>query len=454
MKKVAQLLFLTFLLIGNYSLNLSAQHVKHQAGPMLGYVEHMEVGIWYQTKTEASVQLLYWKKSDPKKVFKTETIEVSAEEYFIAKFVLVNLDFGTDFEYQVSVDSKILKFDYPLQFTTQDLWQWRKDAPDFTVAMGSCLYVNDPPQDRPGKPYGASPQIIESIADKKPNVMLWTGDNLYYRETDFYSKTRMDYRNKEVRSLKVMQRLLATAANYATWDDHDFGPNNSDRSYKYKDETLKLFNSYWFNPGAGEVDNKGVYFDFKYNDIDFILLDDGYHRAPNDLIDSSKTFFGKKQFTWLKDRLLNSSAPFKIVINGNQTINANNPYEGFNHYYNEQKELIDFIKKQKIEGVVFFSGDRHHTELLKLEQAEMYPLYEFTNSPLTSGYNAYLSENELKNPLRIKGTLVDSTQNFGMMKVFGPRKNRSITLQTFDPKGKLIWEHTINESELKFKSVK
>ena len=75
------------MLIGNYSLNLSAQHVKHQAGPMLGYVEHMEVGIWYQTKTEASVQLLYWKKSDPKKVFKTETIEVSAEEYFIAKFV-------------------------------------------------------------------------------------------------------------------------------------------------------------------------------------------------------------------------------------------------------------------------------------------------------------------------------------------------------------------------------
>ena len=104
--------------------------------------------------------------------------------------------------------------------------------------------------------------------------------------------------------------------------------------------------------------------------------------------------------------------------------------------------------------MVFFSGDRHHTELLKLEKDAMYPLYEFTNSPLTSGYNANLSEKELNNPLRVEGTLVNNTQNFGMMKVFGPRKNRSISLQTYDPKGKLIWEHTINEKELKFKSDK
>ena len=454
MKKLAHLLTLSLLIIASLSLDLSAQHVKHQAGPMLGYVEHMEVGIWYQTNSKASVQVLYWKKSDPKKVFKTEIKELKSDVYFIGKFVLTNLDFGTVYEYQVSVDGKILKFSYPLQFTTQDLWQWRKDAPDFSVALGSCLYVNDPPQDRPGKAYGASPQLLESIADMKPDVMLWTGDNIYYRETDFYSKARMIYRNNEARSLKEMQRLLATAANYATWDDHDFGPNNADRSYKFKDITLHLFNSFWFNPNAGEVDNKGVYFDFKYNDIDFILLDDRYHRAPNDLIDSTKTFFGKKQLTWLKDRLLNSSAPFKIVINGNQTINKSNPYEGFNHYQNEQNELLEFLKNQKIEGVVFFSGDRHHTELLKLEKDAMYPLYEFTNSPLTSGYNANLSEKELNNPLRVEGTLVNNTQNFGMMKVFGPRKNRSISLQTYDPKGKLIWEHTINEKELKFKSDK
>jgi alkaline phosphatase D len=449
MKKLTYLFLLTSFILFGFVQNTFAQHPKHSAGPMLGYVEHMEVGIWYQTNSSAKIQISYWKKSEPKKVFSTSIKQTIEEEFFIAKFILTNLDYGTEYEYQISVDSKKLSFDYTLTFKTQELWQWRKDAPDFTVAMGSCLYINDTPYDRPGKPYGASPDILESIAEKKPDVMLWTGDNIYYRETDFYSKTRLEYRNRQARQLKVMQKLLATSANYAIWDDHDFGPNNSDRSYKFKDESLKLFNAYWFNPYGEELYNKGIYFDFSYNDIDFIMLDDRYYRAPNDLMDSSKTYFGEKQLTWLKDRLLNSTAPFKVVVNGNQTINSNNPYEGFNFYPKEKEALLNFIKVQKIEGVLFLTGDRHHTELLKLEQDGMYPLYEFTNSPLTSGFNANLGKEE-NNPLRVPGTLVNTTQNFGFMKIYGPRKNRSVTLQTFDPKGKLLWEHTINENELKF----
>ena len=33
---------------------------------------------------------------------------------------------------------------------------------------------------------------------------------------------------------------------------------------------------------------------------------------------------------------------------------------------------------------MFLSGDRHFTELLKVERPGTYPLYEFTSSPLTS----------------------------------------------------------------------
>ncbi|TNE71856.1 alkaline phosphatase family protein [bacterium] len=430
---------------------LSAQHAKHQSGPMLGYVEQMEVGLWYQTNSDATVQIKYWKKSEPKKVFETDKVSTSKENYFIAKFIVADLFYGTEYVYDVYVDSKKATFSYPTEFKTQDLWQWRKPAPDFTFAVGSCFYVNDPEFDRPGRGYGGDTKIMESIADKKPDLMLWTGDNIYYREPDFSSKARMDYRNRQARSLKDVQRLLAVSANYATWDDHDFGPNNSDRSYPYKDEALELFNAYWFNPHAGSDGNKGVYFSFLYNDIDFIMTDDRYHRAPNKLEDSTKAFFGETQMQWIKDRLLNSYAPFKVVIVGNQAINMNNPYEGFQEFKKEQTELLDFIKQHKIEGVVFFSGDRHHTELLKLEQEGMYPLYEFTNSPLTSGYNANLRD-ELKNPLRVEGTLVNTEHNFGLVKISGERNSRLMTIQTYSAKGDLLWQYEISEKELKFKN--
>ena len=450
MKAISSKLFLSFFFV-LASLQISkAQHPKHQSGPLLGFVEQMEVGIWYQTNKPATVQIAYWKKDKPNEVFKSEIQKSVEATYFISKFRLSNLSYGTEYFYDILVDGKKASFNYPIKFKTQDLWQWRKPAPNFSAVLGSCLYINDPDYDRPGKGYGGEYEILESMADKNADIMLWTGDNLYYREPDFYSKVRLEYRNRHTRGIKEIQRLLATSANYSTWDDHDFGPNNSDRSYRLKDVALELFNDYWFNPTVSEREDKGIYFDFLYNDIDFIFTDNRYHRAANGLKDSTKDFFGKTQLTWIKERLLNSYAPFKIIIVGNQALNMNNPYEGFQEYKKEQEELLNFIKDQKINGVVFISGDRHHTELLKLQRDGMYPLYEFTNSPLTSGYNANLRDEE-NNPLRVEGTLVNTQRNFGQLKFSGEKNNRVLVMQTYSVKGELLWEHSINENELKFK---
>jgi len=48
-----------------------------------------------------------------------------------------------------------------------------------------------------------------------------------------------------------------------------------------------------------------------------------------------------------------------------------------------KKRLADWLEQQRIDGVVFISGDRHFGELLKIARPGAYPLYEFTSSPLT-----------------------------------------------------------------------
>ena len=152
---------------------------------------------------------------------------------------------GKTYEYQLLINNQTVKLNYPTEFSAQTDWSFKTDPPPFKVALGSCAYINDPPYDRPGKPYGSGYEIFESINNADPDIMLWLGDNIYLRPADWYSRTGIMHRYTHTRSVPELQALLANAHNYAIWDDHDFGPNDSDRSYVHKDVTLEAFKLFW-----------------------------------------------------------------------------------------------------------------------------------------------------------------------------------------------------------------
>lgn len=426
-----------------------AQQSLLEAGPMLGYVEMQEANLWMQTTKPASFELSYWKKGEEhatKHVYSSSTLALESNT---AQIKLTDLDYGTTYQYELSIEGQKVERPYKTEFTTQQLWQWRKAAPDFSVAMGSCLYINDSQFDRPGTPYGKGTEILSHIPKQNPDIMLWLGDNLYYREPDFYSKERMDYRFKDARNTPEMQSLLANAINLATWDDHDYGPNNSDRSYRMRQQALDIFKRYWTNPSYGTRETDGVFTKYKYSDVEFFLMDDRFHRAPNRLKKEDKDFFGEAQLQWLMDSLIGSNATFKVIVVGNQVTNKMNNHESLVAYGEEYEELMDFLDAHDIPGVLFISGDRHFTELLKTDREDSYPIYEFTSSPLSSGTYGNLDESkEFENPQRVDGTLVYKDQNFGMLHVKGGQDNRQLILETYGSDGKKLWDYTIHEKDL------
>ncbi|NGP77892.1 alkaline phosphatase family protein [Balneolaceae bacterium YR4-1] len=427
------------------STSALAQKELLRAGPMLGYVEMQEANIWVQTTEETTVEIRYWIKGNEEGTDQLYTGRTDAANSFTKHIKLQNLEFGSAYIYELYLNGEKISLAYPTEFTTQNLWQWRTDPPAFTMAFGSCLYVNDKKYDRPGDPYGTSPEILDAINAKNPDLMIWMGDNVYYREPDFYSLSRMDYRYRDARDTPEMQPLLAGAINLATWDDHDYGPNNSNRSYRMREEAVDIFKRYWANPGSN---GGGIYTKYKYNDVEFFLLDDRYFRAPNQVDNTDKAYFGEEQMQWLKDGLVSSNAAFKIVINGNQVTNVDNTHESFPMYKEEFGELMDFLAEEKVEGVLFLSGDVHYSQLLKTEREGLYPIYEFTSSPLTAGvYEIADSEENYNNPLHVNGTLV-TEYNFGMIEVSGPRQKRVLTLKSFDREGNLLWEREVSREEL------
>lgn len=425
-----------------------AQSSKLRSGPMVGYGEMTEVMLWVQTTEPATVQFRYWDIDEPDQKRLSPEVKTVDERANTAHVRLSGLRPGRKFEYELLIEGQIVPRPYRLAFQTQPLWQWRTDPPEFTVAIGSCAYINEPEWDRPGEPYGGDYEIFTSIAAKRPDVMIWLGDNVYYREVDWNTVAGMRHRYSHTRALPELQPLLGATHHYAIWDDHDYGPNNSDRSFRLKAASLETFQLFWANPSYGTEEVKGAFTRFEWGDVEFFLLDDRYHRSPNGAPnDESKTMFGREQLQWLMDALVSSNATFKVVAGGNQMLNPMGLYEAFSNYTHEYTKLLGYIKERKISGILFLSGDRHHTELIRLEDPGFYPLYDYTNSPLTSG--VHKAEEELNNPARVPGTLVNDTRNFGLLRFGGPRRDRKVILECYDAKGKLRWSHEIKASELR-----
>lgn len=444
MKRFLKLIFLTLIFT---TINLFPQEI--QSGPMVGYSAMREVALWIQTTSEANVKINYWNINEVNSKFQTEEIKTEKHFAFTGKLIADKVEPGETYNYEVLINNKISEINYELKFKTQKLWQWREDAPDFTFATGSCFYVNEPVYDRPGKPYGGDYKILTNLFNKNPEFMLWLGDNIYLREVDWDSRTGILARNTHTRSLPELQPLLGSLHNYAIWDDHDFGPNNSDRGFWNKDAALEAFKLFWANPSFGINSKPGITTYFQWSDVDFFLLDNRYYKTPNDRKTGKRDLLGEEQIQWLIDKLVNSKAPFKIVAIGGQVLNPvlRRGLENYASYEDEKNLLLELIEKENIEGVIFLTGDRHHTEITKLERKESYPLYDFTISPLTAGPTSWIDEININ---RVEGTFV-AERNFAIFNISGSRKNRVLECTVYNTNGEKIWNYTINENELKNK---
>lgn len=441
MKKLILTSFILFL-----TTAIIAQVEFLQSGPMVGYSTMKEALLWVQTNKEATVYFEYWNCETPSKVFKTSKMTTTKENAFIARLLADQLEPSNKYEYLLYINDNQVDRSYRLEFESQPIWLWRGDAPDFSFATGSCAYINEPKYDRPGTPYGDAYQIFEDIYKKEPNFMLWLGDNTYLREADWNSKTGIHHRYTHTRSTPQMQAMLGSMHHYAIWDDHDYGPNNSDRSYPMKKVTEETFKLFFANPNY--IFDEGTTGTFQWADCEFFLMDNRYWRTPNNRTDiENHDIIGERQMQWLLDAMVNSFAPFKFVVIGGQFVNPMKEHEKHANYApQERMRLIKAIEKLKIDGVIFLTGDVHHTELSKLDLKDGYPLYDLTVSPLTSGVAGRNAEN---NELQVPGTLIKK-RSYAHISVNGSRKERKLNIKVYDSNGIEQWTKEIKAQDLRF----
>lgn len=434
------------MLISSFAIpNLVAQKGAEnlQSGPMVGYTIMREAMLWVQTKTTAEVYATYQTEGETEP-HKTEVVSTTKAQGYTAHLICDEVAEGKTYSYKIFINGKEAVRPYPQRFKTPPLWQYRTDPPEMKIALGSCNFVNETEVDRPGRPYGDKHGIFEVIAKQNPDIMLWLGDNTYLREVDFDSKTGFIRRYTHTRSLPELQALLAATSNVAIWDDHDYGPNNSDRSYPHRSMALDVFKMFWANPSYGIYNEPSVVSSYNWGDCEFIMLDNRSFRTPNWRdVGGNATFLGEQQREWLIDRLTSSTAKFKFVCIGGQMINNT---ERFEHHANlapeEREYILDAISMEGIKNVVFLTGDVHHAELSRMRRKGV-TIYDFTVSPLTAG--PHDAEDEM-NTYRVKGSQV-GVRNFGIIEVSGPRTERKLTLHLYDSEGNEKFKYEIEEEK-------
>lgn len=320
------------------------------------------------------------------------------------------------------------------------------------IAFGSCAH-----QDK------AQP-ILDTVLRHRPDVFVYLGDNIYGDTKDMkilgdkYAKLAA---KPEFQRLKKGTRLLAT------WDDHDFGWNDTGRHYPFKKESKEIFLNFWEEPAdSPRRSHEGIYTSYLFEGngrrVQLILLDNrtfrddlrtyrgefhydnqffyplDYH--PHQTTDS--TLLGAAQWQWLEAEL-RKPADLRIIGSGSQFGISYNGYEAWANFPHEQQRLLDLIKKTRANGVLFITGDVHYAEISELRDKGLYPIYDVTSSGITSTWH-FATPNEN----RIEGPVMEN--HFGLLSIDWSQPDPLIKMEIYDNRNNQRIEHSVRLSEISF----
>ena len=369
-------------------VDLVQQHdLKLFSGPMLGDLRPTSVKFWVRTAGRAKVQIVGVGKRE------SEVVQTSEKNDYTAILTVDELEPFTEYTYRVKVDEKIVDREAFRFRTAPSLGQ----KVEFHVTFGSgSRYV-------PQHEYA-----WKNMADSRPLAYLGLGDNVYIDVMNRRGAQRLFYYR---RCLSPAYRdLISSTGMYAVWDDHDMAMNDSaggpGLSAPWKMPNWKVFRENWNNPQYGGRDANGdgdgmpgTWHSFSLGDVDFFMTDGRFYREKKD-----KTMLGPDQKQWLLDGLAKATGKFKVIASGTMWADGADK-DGKDSWAgkwsrDERDEILDLINEKKIDGVLLISGDRHRSDIWKIERPGGYPLYEFVSAKVTNEHthktfdNAVWSYNE------------------------------------------------------------
>jgi len=268
-------------------------------------------------------------------------------------------------------------------------------------------------------------------------------------------KSTDDFRKYWRRTLSETdyKSFLPTIGQYIVWDDHEV-TDNSDYEPDLKKDLAKVHRGLnaWFEslPVEKREDvennwgNPSYYRTFKWGKtLEMFMIDCRAERVPDTRSSSDPIYMSKKQMSWFKQALLDSTAHFKVIANsvpiarygGLWDFALNDRWEG---YKAQRTEILNHIINNNIQNVVWLSGDFHTGSVAPVDDP---------STPWGKMWEINMGPGGNTNILGDSGKIPNFLWNTGKMNatviVFDPFQN-SIYVKYLDPdKEKVMFETTL-----------
>lgn len=221
------------------------------------------------------------------------------------------------------------------------------------------------------------------IKRDQPDLWIWMGDNIYADHTKL-NQREMLYNN--LKSYPLYQDFRESTAIIGTWDDHDYGSDNSTGTFWSREESQQLFCDFMDIDKGSEIRAQdGVYQTYSFGPAgqrtQIILLDLRYNMNNNI---THRAILGEAQWLWFENLLQTSTADL-IVIGSSLAVTSNVVgfgLEGWGAYPDERRRLYEALSSID-RPVVMLSGDRHFSELYRVALPSGKVVHEAMSSGLT-----------------------------------------------------------------------
>ncbi len=263
-----------------------------------------------------------------------------------------------------------------------------------------------------GSPFHGNFEVLDAVRVENPDFFVYLGDTIYSDSSlrPSPATTLDDYRAtyKANREIEALPELLRSMSIYAQWDDHEVmndydgetvDPDRYAAGRRAFFEYMPVSNAHIAfvpsdgSPPAGCAGNPVMKTFQRGSDVDIIVPDERSCRSASvevvcqgdlaptlpasirpsfglpalpppgclDAInDPGRTMLGTMQKQRLKNALRTSDAQFKFVLSelAIQQFYAL-PYDRWEGYAAERAEILNFIRDNKIENVIFLTTDNH-----------------------------------------------------------------------------------------------
>lgn len=309
-----------------------------------------------------------------------------------------------------------------------------ESTPQLKWALASCM--ND-------SFMNAQKQQWLDLLSHRPQALFMIGDNVYVDlKTKNITPSVLWERYAETRNRLEVFRSKKLTPVFATWDDHDFGKNNGGKEFNYAKEAREVFEDFFPQKTNKFIFSKGpgLARAFRFSRQTFLLLDNRSFRSLRNISDKKQSHFGAEQEHWI-DKIIKQAKGPVWLISGDQFFGGYHKFESYQG--NHPAAFRRFLRRLKRTGkvVVFVSGDRHLTELMRIPKKHLgYTTYELTSSGVHSSvFPGSLKRNP--NPLDIEAQ--DGTMNYMVIESQGKAKGLRFKSTSYGPDKKILFSRRL-----------